>query len=149
VDSKELLERLTREGVSPLTYGLETMGERDGQDSCYCLRRAGASWEVCYLERGSHETLGTFVAETAACDDLFARLDREATARSHRATWFPGKAKADELVAILLEAESSRLIGTRPHFATRNDIRYRVFADGRDLQTARKICQRHAGLETG
>lgn len=149
MDSKELLERLAREGINPLSYRLETINGSGGLGDCYCLRRSGPSWEVTYRERGSYETLGTFATETEACDDFFARLDREATARSHLLTWFSEKAKADHFVAILLQAGIKPTHRDAPAFATRSDIRYRIFVDGRDLEAANKICERHTEVETG
>lgn len=149
MNSKELFEGLTREGINPLSYRLETIDRGDGQDDCYCLRRSGPSWEVSYLERGSHRTLGTFATEAAACADFFARLDREATARSHLLTWFSEKARADDLVAVLLQAGIKPTHRDAPAFADASDIRYRIFVDGRDLEAANKIRERYAGVETG
>ena len=149
MDSKELLERLTCEGINPLMYKIETIDEGAGQDNCYCLRRSGPSWEVSYLERGSHRILGNFSSESAACDDFFARLDRESIARSHLLTWFSEKAKADDLVARLVRAGINPTHRDAPVFANRNDIRYRIFVDGRDLEAANRICRRDAGVETG
>lgn len=148
MDSKELLERLAHEGINPLSYRLETVSGGGGHGDCYCLRRSGPSWEVTYRERGSHEILGTFATEADACDDLFARLDREATARSHLLTWFSEKAKADDFVAILLQAGIKPTHRDAPAFANRSDIRYRIFVDGRELEAANKIRERHAGAET-
>lgn len=149
MDAKQLLERLAREGINPLRYRLETIDAGEGREDCYCLRRSGPSWEVSYLERGSHQTLGTFATEAAACDDVFARLDRETTARSHLLTWFSDPAKADGLVAVLLQAEIKPTHRDAPAFANGSDIRYRIFVDGRDLEAANEIRERHAGGEAG
>jgi hypothetical protein len=148
VDSKELLERLAREGINPSTYRVETISGGGGPGDCYCLRRRGPSWEVTYRERGPDEVLGIFATEAEACDDLFARLDREATARSHLLTWFSEKAKADEFVAILLQAGIKPTHRDAPAFANRSDIRYRIFVDGRELEAANKIRERHCRSET-
>lgn len=149
MDSKELLQRLTREGINPSSYRVETIDGGDGQDDCYCLRRSGPSWEVPYLERGSHRTLGTFATEAAACDDFFARLDRDTMARSHLLTWFSEKAKAEDFVATLLQAGIKPTHRDAPAFANVSDIRYRIFVDRRDLEAANKIRKRYAGVETG
>jgi len=149
MDSKELLSQLVSEGVNPLIYRLEAIDGGEGQDNCYRLRRSGQAWEVCYLERGSYRTLGTFATETAACDDLFARIDKEVNARSHLLAWFSEKSKADELVATLLQAGIKPTHRDASAFANQSDIRYRVFVDGRDLEAAGRMRDRHAAAKTG
>lgn len=149
MDAKQLIDRLAREGINPLSYRLETIDGGDGQDDCYCLRRSGPSWEISYLERGQHRTLGNFATETAACEDLFARLDKEPTARSHHLAWFPEKERTDALVAVLLQAGIKPTHRDAPAIANQSDVRYRVFVDGRDLEAARRIRDRFAGVETG
>jgi hypothetical protein len=149
MDSKELLIRLAREGFNPLSYRIETVDGGEGQDECYCLRRSGSSWEVCYLERGASRTLGTFASETGACDDFFTRLDKEPSTRSYLLTWFPERSKADDFVTILLRAGINQTHRDAPAFADRHDIRYRVFVDGRDLERARRIRDSIPGAEAG
>jgi hypothetical protein len=143
--SKEVADRLAREGINPSAYRIETIDAGDGQDECYCLRQSGPSWEVSYLERGMHRALGSFATESSACDDLFARLDREPTARSHLLAWFPEEAKADDLAALLLQAGIRPTHRDAPAFASRTDIRYRIFVDGRDIDAARKLLARADG----
>jgi hypothetical protein len=58
------------------------------------------------------------------------------------------KAKADELVAIILQAGIKPTHHDAPAFANRSDIQYRIFVDGRDLEAAKRIRERHAGVET-
>ena len=94
----------------------------------------------------AHARIGT---EADACDDLFARLDRSATARRHLLTWVSEKAMPDDFVAILLQAGISPPHRDAPAFANRSGIRYRIFVDGRDLEAANQILEQHPGAETG
>lgn len=149
MDSKDLFARLAREGINPLAYRLETIGEGDGADGYYSLCRNGSSWEVGYVERDSRDILGTFATEDAACDDLFERLDKETSARSHLLASFQQKADADDLASILLRAGIEPTHRDAPAITHRSDIRHRIFVDGRDLEAARKIRDRHAGAKTG
>lgn len=140
MDSKELLSLLMREGFNRALFRLEAVHGGEGSDDCFCLRSDGRRWEVCYLERGASRTLGTFSDEASACDEFLRRLEQEGpSARSHLLTGFPNREEADRLVALLLQAGIQPTHRDAPAFAHRNDIRYRVFVDGRYLQQARKV----------
>jgi hypothetical protein len=139
MDTKELLARLAREGFNPLYYRLDASDGGEASDDCYCLREAGACWEVYYFERGVSRTLAIFAEESAACEYFFARLNDDPSARSHLLAWFPEQSKADELVNALLQAGIKATHRDAPAFAHVSDIRHRIFVDGRDLECASRI----------
>jgi hypothetical protein len=135
MNSRELVIRLKREGFSPRAYHIETLGGQRGDD-CLCLRDTGGSWDVYYVERGQETILEQFVTEAEACAHLLARLEREPHSRSHLLASFSDTRAADRLAEVLALAGIRITHRDAPAFASKTDIRYRIFVDGRDLERA-------------
>lgn len=139
MNASELLARLREEGFNPIFYRIEPVDGGRGRDDCHRLRHEGTEWKVEYLERGSSRTLATFDSEAEACAELFDRLAREPTARSHLLAAFAERERADELVARLRRSGITPAHRDAPVLSQAGDVRHRVFVDGRDLSRAKRI----------
>lgn len=139
MNANELVARLREEGFNPICDRIETVDGGRGRDECDRLRREGTRWKVEYLERGCPRTLATFASEAAACAELFERLDREPTARSHLLASYPERERADELVSVLRRSGISPTHRDAPVLSRAGDVLHRVFVDGRDLARATRI----------
>lgn len=80
----ELLSRGLRPTAASFQGGILSAPEQ------YCITNENGIWEVYYYERGNKNALKQFVDESAACEDLRARLLRDKTA------WLPDTHSADD-----------------------------------------------------
>jgi hypothetical protein len=142
--TRELAERLLKEGCNPSMYAI---GSRGGASDAFYLSHRDAQWQVCYTEKGlDSPPIYASGSESQACEFFFKYI--MAMRHDHCIGYFKSQ---DNAVALEHELRELGVISWSDQipYGGKHDPRYRVFVTGKEIFVAREALGELPRRDTG